>query len=177
MKCFFCFWKKKFVSLKKTLKNFFVIGTHRGRFQFIVILTPYGVYFHPVVVIGLGKNLLFKSVLAHCDYCMQKLWKSDIIIMLNYLTNIKCFCLRLEGKKKSVLKTIITLRFMHCICNYSLVKKLLIKLEKISKGSLDLIPSPSVKIQIMGGKVYSSWIVKIFLGAVNKLFVLPYYLK
>ena len=28
------------------------------------------------------------------------------------------------------------------------------KVEKISKGSLDLIPSPSVKIQIMGGKVY-----------------------
>ena len=25
-----------------------------------------GVPFHPVVVIGLGKNLLFKSVLAHC---------------------------------------------------------------------------------------------------------------
>ena len=25
-----------------------------------------GVTFHPVVVIGLGKNLLFKSVLAHC---------------------------------------------------------------------------------------------------------------
>ena len=31
-----------------------------------MILTPYGVPFHPVVVIGLGKNLLFKSVLAHC---------------------------------------------------------------------------------------------------------------
>ena len=31
-----------------------------------MILTPYGITFHPVVVIGLGKNLLFKSVLAHC---------------------------------------------------------------------------------------------------------------
>ena len=31
-----------------------------------MILTPYRVTFHPVVVIGLGKNLLFKSVLAHC---------------------------------------------------------------------------------------------------------------
>ena len=31
-----------------------------------MILTPQGVPFHPVVVIGLGKNLLFKSVLAHC---------------------------------------------------------------------------------------------------------------
>ena len=28
-----------------------------------------------------------------------------------------------------------------------------IKVENILKGSLDLIPSPSVKIQIMGGKV------------------------
>ena len=32
-----------------------------------MILTPWGVTFHPVVVIGLGKNLLFKSVLAHCE--------------------------------------------------------------------------------------------------------------
>ena len=31
-----------------------------------MILTPEGVPFHPLVVIGLGKNLLFKSVLAHC---------------------------------------------------------------------------------------------------------------
>ena len=32
----------------------------------------------------------------------------------------------------------------------------LLKVEKVLKGSLDLIPSPSssVKIQIMGGKVY-----------------------
>ena len=29
----------------------------------------------------------------------------------------------------------------------------LFKVEKILKGSLDSIPSPSVKIQIMGGKV------------------------
>ena len=61
------FLKKKILSLKKTLKNNFVSGTHRGWFQCIMILTPYGVTFHPVVVIGLGKNLLFKSVLAHCD--------------------------------------------------------------------------------------------------------------
>ena len=30
----------------------------------------------------------------------------------------------------------------------------LCKVEKILKGSLDSIPSPSLKIQIMGGKVY-----------------------
>ena len=32
-----------------------------------MVLTPKGVTFHPVVVIGLGKNLLFKSVLAQLD--------------------------------------------------------------------------------------------------------------
>ena len=31
---------------------------------------------------------------------------------------------------------------------------LIIKVEKILKGSMDSIPSPSVKIQIIGGKVY-----------------------
>ena len=31
---------------------------------------------------------------------------------------------------------------------------LLSKVEKILKGSLDLIPSPSVKIQVIGGKIY-----------------------
>ena len=64
------------------------------------------------------------------------------------------------------------------------------KVEKILKGSLDLIPtpSPSVKIQIMEGKVCLSCKGKTLLGVVNKLFktkslltspsnVLPYYLK
>ena len=67
------FLKKKILSLKKTLKKKIVSGTHRGGFQFIMILTPYGVTFHRVVVIGLGKNLLFKSVLAHCAQG-KKLW-------------------------------------------------------------------------------------------------------
>ena len=62
------------------------------------------------------------------------------------------------------------------------------KVEKILKGSLDLIPSPSVKIQIMGGKVCLRCKGKTLLGIVNKLLktksllispsnVLPYYLK
>ena len=48
-----------------------------------------------------------------------------------------------------------------------------IKVEKISKGSLDSIPSPSpsVKIQIMGGKVCLRCKGKTLLGDVNKLFV------
>jgi hypothetical protein len=45
------------------------------------------------------------------------------------------------------------------------------KAEKILKGSLDLIQSPSlsVKIQIMGGKVCLNCKGKIMLGIVNKL--------
>ena len=46
-----------------------------------------------------------------------------------------------------------------------------VKVEKILKGSLDSIlsPSPSVKIQIMGGKVCLRCQGKTFLGIVNKL--------
>ena len=40
----------------------------------------------------------------------------------------------------------------------------LIKVEKILKGSLDSIPSPSIKIQIMGGKVCLKCKGKTFLG-------------
>ena len=45
------------------------------------------------------------------------------------------------------------------------------KVEKILKGSLDSIPSPSVKIQIMGGKVGFSCKGKTLLGVINKCFV------
>ena len=59
---------------------------------------------------------------------------------------------------------------------------------KILKGSLDSVPSPSVKIQTIGGKVCLRCKGKILLGVVNKLLktktlltspsnVLPYYLK
>ena len=47
--------------------------------------------------------------------------------------------------------------------------KCFLKAEKISKGSLDLIPSPSVKIQIMSGKVCLRCEGKTLLGIVNKL--------
>ena len=64
------------------------------------------------------------------------------------------------------------------------------KAEKILKGSLDLIPSPSpsVKVQIMGGKVYFRYKGETLLGVVKKLYafksllttpsnVLPLHLK
>ena len=44
-----------------------------------------------------------------------------------------------------------------------------IKVEKILKCSLHLIPSPSVKIQIIGGKVFLRCKGKTLLGVVNKL--------
>ena len=50
-------------------------------------------------------------------------------------------------------------------CNIS------IELKKISKDSLDLIPLPSVKIQITGGRVCLRYKGKTLLGVVNKLFV------
>ena len=45
------------------------------------------------------------------------------------------------------------------------------KVEKILKGSLDSIPSPSplVKIQIMGGKICLRCKGKTLLGVINKL--------
>jgi hypothetical protein len=60
-----------------------------------------------------------------------------------------------------------------------------VKVEKILKGSLDLIPSPSplVKIQIMGGKVCLRCKGKTLLGPATKSLlttlrnVLPWYLK
>ena len=57
------------------------------------------------------------------------------------------------------------------------------KVEKVLKGSLDLIPSPSAKIQITGGKVCLRGKGKTLLGVVKKSLltspsnVLPYYLK
>ena len=51
------------------------------------------------------------------------------------------------------------------------------KLENILKHSLYSIPSPSVKIQIMGGKVGLRCKYKTLLDVVNKLFTLESLLK
>jgi hypothetical protein len=34
----------------------------------LLILDLWGISFHAVIVFGLGKNILFKSVLGHCEY-------------------------------------------------------------------------------------------------------------
>ena len=76
-----CLLEKKISSRKKNCqseKNFkkkFVSGTHRD-------FNSLGgwVSFHPVVVIDLCKNLLFKSVLAHCELIenLAPLWASTV---------------------------------------------------------------------------------------------------
>ena len=38
-----------------------------GGFQFLLILELWGISFHAMVVFGIGKNCLFKSILGHCD--------------------------------------------------------------------------------------------------------------
>ena len=47
------------------MKNLFS-GTQCGGFQFLLILDLWDIMFHAVVVFGLGKNVLSKSVLEHC---------------------------------------------------------------------------------------------------------------
>ena len=42
-------------------------GTQCGGFQFLLILDLWGISFNAVIVFGLGKDFLFKSVLGHCD--------------------------------------------------------------------------------------------------------------
>ena len=46
---------------------------------------------------------------------------------------------------------------------------IVVKVEKILKDSLDLIPSPSTSVKIMGGKVCLRCKGKTLLGVVNKL--------
>ena len=85
-------------------------------------------------------------------------------------------------------KTVLRLLSLHIMHIEMCSLKLSCKVENISKGSLDLISSPSVKIQIMGRKVCLRCKGKTLLGVVNKLLntkslltspsnVLPYYLK
>ena len=53
------------INVKLFLKNIFS-GTQCGGFQFMLILDLLNIGFHAVVVFGLVKDLLFKSVLGQC---------------------------------------------------------------------------------------------------------------
>ena len=97
------------------------------------------------------------------------------------IANIKCQdeCLKekinaMEAKEADLEMELDQMK-TRCVSNLS-------KVEKILKGSLDLIPSPSpsVKIQIMGGKVCLRCKCKTLLGVATNFGtqkVLPYYLK
>ena len=63
--------KKKIGSVKKTSLENFVIGSQCGGFQFMLILDPWGISFHPAVVVGLGNDLLFNSILGHCEMAAE----------------------------------------------------------------------------------------------------------
>ena len=67
------------ITLKLFLKNL-VSGTQCEGFQFLLILDLWGKGFHAVIVFGLGKNVLFNSVLGHCDVKLipDKVSKSKI---------------------------------------------------------------------------------------------------
>ena len=71
-------------------------GTQCRGFQFLQILDLWGIRFHAMVVFGLGENLLFKSVLGHCELVSPKLFLGpqvklhktlDPIVKLYFLTH------------------------------------------------------------------------------------------
>ena len=107
--------------------------------------------------------------------------KIDEISKTNLKASTKSFNKYQQLKERIALQTKVAQ-------SQKLFSTLIFKVEKILKGSLDSIPSPSVKIQIMGGKVCLRSKGKTLLGIVNKLLkakslltspsnVLPYYLK
>ena len=63
--CNYC--KDVFVFSKNQFLKNLCSGFQCGGFQFLPILDLWGISFHAVVVFDLGKNLLFKSALGHCD--------------------------------------------------------------------------------------------------------------
>ena len=48
--------------------------------EFLLILDLWGISFHAAIVFGLGKNLLFKSVLGHCAELGAELRKENKLI-------------------------------------------------------------------------------------------------
>ena len=81
-----------------------------------------------------------------------------------------------QAKDDPIFKCIFSQFVSHIVClfRYTLgkgPKAFLFKVEKVLEGRLDLIPSPSVKIRIMGRKVYLRCKRKTLLDVVNKLYV------
>ena len=103
------------------------------------------------------KYILFKLPYNLCGFILQVIWAEEAQLTKNCKVNLDVtgiYCHSL-GKIDTMGSIILW--------------KIFNKVEKILKGSLDLISSPSVKIQIMGGKVCLRCKGKTLLGVVNKL--------
>ena len=72
--------------------------TQCGGFQFLLILVLWGVSFHAVVVFGLGKNLLFKSVLGHCDWHVLLYWSPVVSLKSSFWDSNKFVFSCIQGK-------------------------------------------------------------------------------
>ena len=59
------------------MKN--LCSTQYGGFQFLLILDLWDISFHPVVVFGLGKDFLFKSILGLCVYVPMHICKVRLL--------------------------------------------------------------------------------------------------
>ena len=105
---------------------------------------------------------------------------NQTILTIKFISQIYRYLVFMARKNSTTRKVLLKISAM----------KSIVKVEKILKGSLDSItsPSPSVKMQIMGGKVSMRWKGKTLPGVVNKLLktkrlltsasnVLPYHLK
>ena len=79
-------------SKNQFLKNL-CSGTQCGGFQFLLILDLWGISFHAVLVFGLIKNIVLKSVLELPFLVPSKKW--IIIFRFNEITNLQCFAWRI----------------------------------------------------------------------------------
>ena len=62
-------------------------GTQCGGFQFLLILDLLGISFHVVVVFGMCKDLLFKSVLGHCVKFQPGTFETLDFSTMNFLSS------------------------------------------------------------------------------------------
>ena len=60
---------KLFLYYHNQFLKYLCSGAPCGGFQVLLILDLWCISFHAVIVFGLGKNILFKSVLGHCGMC------------------------------------------------------------------------------------------------------------
>ena len=106
--------------------------------------------------------MFLESFLASITFSMEAIWPQEWVNERARSTIPPSLAAQGNNDMKGNLRKILNITNSKIVYNYS-------KVEKILKGSLDLIPSPSVKIQIMAGKVCLRCKGKILLGIVNKL--------